>query len=219
MQFTQRDEARSRGAVQKVRAKTDYTENRKRRIKSVTLLQPLSFMKTCHWTLLFRVMPPLVAAIALPGCIFLSSNRRTYDVSSNPAWWGEMHRGEIVALNEDTLLDGSKLTLGAFKDNGTYDSQRLFGGPITVEMFKANPGKYWEDLHSLPKATRFRCIKLARWYSYTSSGYNISAEILDGEFKGKIVCIYPYGGEPDKKGSFKLKPASLVHPVEQGAER
>jgi hypothetical protein len=163
----------------------------------------------------FQMVPALFAAIALTGCLDLFIDARTYDVSSNPAWWGELHRGEIVALNEDTLLDRSRLTLGAVKDTDTYNSQQLFGGPITVDMFKANPGKYWEDLHLLKKGTMFRCIRLERWYTFNASGYCISAEILDGELKGKIVGIYPFGGEPDKKGSLKLKPASLVHPVEQ----
>jgi len=171
-------------------------------------------MKIRRLSRLFQVMLLLVAAIALPGCFFFSGNGHTYDVTSKPAWWGDMHLGEIVALNEDTLLDGAKLTLGATKDNDTYNSQQLFGGPITVEMFKANPGKYWEDLHLLKKRTRFRCLRLERWFSFNASGYCITAEILVGELKGKIVGIYPYGGEPDKKGSLKLGPNHLVHPVE-----
>ncbi len=161
------------------------------------------------------MVPALVAAIALTGCLEIFGDGRTYDVTSNPAWWGEMHRGQIVALNEDTLLDGSKLTLGAFKDTANYDSQRLFGGPITVEMFKANPGKCWKDLHLLTNGTRFRCIKLERCFSYTTMGYSISAEILDGAIKGKIVYIDPFAGDPDKKGTLKLGPNCLVHPVVQ----
>jgi len=170
---------------------------------------------SCPVKQFFQMVSALVAVFVLSGCMFTGFGMRAYDVSADPSWWGELHKGEILALNEDTLLNGVELTLGAFKDTGNYDSQRIFGGPITVDMFKANPGKYWDDLHLLRKGTRFRCIKLERWFSDNASGYSINGEILDGEFKGKIACIIPFGGDPRKKGSLKLKPASLVHPVEQ----
>lgn len=137
-----------------------------------------------------------------------------YDVTSKPAWWGEMHRGEVLALNRDTLLNDRALELSASKDTGTYNSDLIFGHTITVEMFKANPWKYWEDLHLLPKGTRLRCVKLERWFSDEGKTYRISAEILDGEFKGRIGFVCPWG-DPNKKGSLKLGPYSLVHPVEQ----
>jgi hypothetical protein len=125
-----------------------------------------------------------------------------------------MHRGEIVAVNEDTLLNGVELTLGAFKETSNYDSQATFGRSITVEMFKANPGKYWEDLHLLPKGTRLQCIKLSRCFTENTSGYTIIADILDGQFKGGIAYIAPRGGDPNKQGTLKLGPNCLVHPVE-----
>ncbi len=165
-------------------------------------------------------MLPVAGALVFTGCIALRDNVTffwgpiSYDVTSKPAWWGEMHRGEIVALNDDTLLNGGRLTLGAYKETGTYSSGAIFKRSITVEMFKANPGKYWEDLHLLPKGTRFRCKKLERFFSSNTRDYIITAEILDGEFNGKTASIEPYGGNPDKKGSMKLGPNCLVHAVE-----
>jgi len=126
-----------------------------------------------------------------------------------------MYRGEVVSLNQDTLLNGVGLTLSAYKNTDTYDSNAIFGHSITVEMFKANPGKYWDDLHLISKGTRLRCVKLERYFSSVGSDYVVSAEILDGDFKGKVVCINPVWGDVNKKGSLKLGPYSLVHPVEQ----
>jgi hypothetical protein len=161
-------------------------------------------------------MLPLAAALVLTGCIFQGSvlPPRSYDVSSNPAWWGKLHRGEILELNKDVLLNGTELTESAYKVTDTYDSNAIFGSSITVEMFKTNPGKYWDDLHLLPKGTRFRCVKLERYFSPVGKSYDLSAEILDGELKGKVACINPIWGDPDKKGSLELGPYSLVHPVE-----
>jgi hypothetical protein len=163
----------------------------------------------------FQKLLPLAAALLLTGCMGSPFSPRLYDVSSNPAWWGEMYRGEILALNQDTLLNGAGLELSAYKNTDTYDSNAIFGHSITVEMFKANPGKYWDDLHLLSKGTRLRCVKLGRYFSSVGSSYELDAEILDGEFKGKVVCVSPVWGEPEKKGSLKLGPYSLVHPVEQ----
>ena len=166
--------------------------------------------------LFFQITLPLVAALVLTGCIFQGSilPPRSYDVSSNPAWWGKLHRGEILELNKDVLLNGTELTESAYKETDNYDPKVPTHQNVTVEMFKANPGKYWNDLHLLPKGTRFRCVKLERYFSSLGKSYALRAEIIDGEFKGKVACINPIWGDPDKKGSLELGPYSLVHPVE-----
>jgi len=81
-------------------------------------------------------------------------------------------------------------------------------------MFKDNPGKYWDDLHLLTKGTRFRCVKLERYFSSVLDYYRLSCEILDGEYKGKIVYIEPLLGDPTRKASLELGPYALVHPVD-----
>jgi len=156
----------------------------------------------------------LILVFAVTGCMVTGFGMRTHDVTSDPSWWGELHKGEILALNQDTLLNGVELTLAASKDVPGYNSQAIFHRTITVEMFKANPGKYWEDLHLIPQGTRLRAVKLGRWFSNNSSGYCISAIFLDGDFRNKIVPLDPYGGDPKKKGSLRLGPNCLVHPVE-----
>ena len=154
------------------------------------------------------------AALSLAGCFGSFLEPRSYDVTSGAAWWGELHLNEVLELNQDTLLSGHALELSTRKVTSTLGTEKLFGGPITVEMFKANPGKYWEDLHLLPKGTKLRCVKLERWLSSEGKDYLISAIILDGEFKGTIAYVIPWG-DPDKKGSLQLGPYSLVHPAEQ----
>ena len=156
----------------------------------------------------------LFTAFFFVGCMGSPFPARVYNVSSNPAWWGELHLGEVLALNQDTLLSGVELTMIAYKITDTYNSTAIFGQNITVEMFKANPGKYWEDLHLIPQGTRLRCVKLERYYSDVISEYMLSVEIQDGDFKGRIVYLNPLEGDPDEKGTLKLGPHSLVHPVE-----
>jgi hypothetical protein len=122
--------------------------------------------------------------------------------------------GEVLALNEDTLLNGEDLTLRAYKDTGQYDPKVPPHQKISVEMFKGNPGKYWDDLHLLPKGTRLRCVKLGRFFGNEGRHYLLSVEILDGEFKGKVVYVGPVAGDPKQIGTLQLIPSSLVHPVE-----
>jgi hypothetical protein len=162
-----------------------------------------------------RVVGLLVIPVfVLGGCMFTGFGMRAYDVSSDPSWWGELHKGEVLSLNQDTLLNGVELTLGATKATPDYDSQSIFHSSITVEMFKSNPGKYWADLHLLPNGTTFRCDKLTRWFADNGNGYTVYGVILTGGFKGRTIPIDPCWGDANKKGSLKLGPSCLVHPVE-----
>ena len=56
----------------------------------------------------------------------------------------------------------------------------------------------------LSRGTRLQCVKLVRFYTTEDSGYTVWAEILDGEFKGRIVAISGYVfGSPDYKGRLR----------------
>lgn len=144
-----------------------------------------------------------IAAI-VNGCFGYLLTERRYDVTSDPAWWGNMHRYQVLELKHDVLLSGGRLTGAAYKETDTYSSLALFHQNVTVEMFKANPGKYWTDLHLISKGTRLRCVKLERYSTSENSTYIVSGEILDGEFKGTIVEIPCASGNPHKKGSLRL---------------
>jgi hypothetical protein len=160
-------------------------------------------------TCLFRRTLPLAAALFLTGCM----GPRAYDVTSQPAWWGDLRLNEVVELNQDTLLNGGVLELTSRKfTRSNYDTQRVFGVNVTVEMFKTDPGGYWADLYLVRKGTQLRCVKLERWFSSDTAVYRVSAEILTGELKGKIAYLVPWG-DPRKKGSLELGPHPLVHPL------
>ena len=148
----------------------------------------------------------------MTGCICFPLTRR-YDATADPGWWGELHRGEILVLKQDALLNSHLITLKAYKNTDTYDSTKLFGGSVTVDMFKANPGKYWEDLHLLPQGTRLRCVRLERFFEENGSSYALSVEILDEEFKGQVVYLFETTGDARKKGSLRLIPGTFVEPA------
>ncbi len=167
------------------------------------------FMKNCLLSRLLQIMLPVAAAVLLAGCM---GNPSAYahqdDVTSKPAWWGHMHLNEVLELKRDALLDGGELWTSAFNDQET----RLVN--VTVDLFKANPGKYRATLHLLPKGTKFRCIRLIRWFHPVNTCYYIDAEILEGECKGHVVGVAGVWGDPRKKGSLMLGTNSLLRPVE-----
>jgi hypothetical protein len=170
-------------------------------------------MKDYPVTRLLKWTLPLAAAFALAGC----ANPHASDVSSNAAWWGEMHRGERVALKQDTLLNGSVLQLVARKNvRSGYHYEKIFGDAVTVQMFEANPQGFWNDLYLLPRGTELKCVKLERWFSDEGPLYLITTEILDGAHKGQIAYLIPYG-DPYQKGSLELGPSPLVRPLEIAA--
>jgi hypothetical protein len=167
-------------------------------------------MRDYRITHFFQRTLPLAAALVMTGCL----GPRAYDVTSKPAWWGEMRLNEVVELNQDALVNGGELVKSARKFTRTgYEAQRTYGVNVTVEMFRSNPQGYWADLYLLPKGTMFRCVKLERWFSEDGALYRVSGEILSGDHKGQIVFIIPYG-DPYQKGSLELGPSPLVRPVE-----
>jgi hypothetical protein len=122
-----------------------------------------------------------------------------------------MHRNEILEANEDLLLDGVRLTTGAYNDSTMSDPSRR---TVTPEMFKSNPGKYWSGLYLIPKGTRFRCVRLERYWTSEYSTYKVWAEILDGECKGKVVSTFCATGDVSKKGSLRMT-KDMLHPVDE----
>jgi len=144
--------------------------------------------------------------LVLSGCLsprYFSN--KTVDVTNNPDWWGQLAKGEVIELKQDALLNDNLLTLNASKVTDNYDSSALFGGDITVEKYRSNPNKYWPDLRLLPKGTRLQCVKLERFYSLEYSTYRVYAEILNGDFQGKVVDLgYFASGDTRKKGSLIL---------------
>ena len=165
-------------------------------------------MREYRMTHFFQRMLPLAAALVLAGC----TGPRAYDVTSKPKWWGELKLNDVVELSQDTLLNGGVLELTARKFTQTgYDEERTYGVNVTVEMFRSNPEGFWADLFLVPKGTRLRCVKLERWFSANASAYRLSLEVLDGDFKGNIVYLVPWG-DPNKEGSLELGPHPLVRP-------
>jgi hypothetical protein len=144
--------------------------------------------------------------LLVSGC--LSSryfHNKTVDETNNPAWWGELAKGEVIELNQDALLNDNLLTLNASKITDHYDSSALFGGDITVDKYRSNPKKYWPELRLLPKGTRLQCVKLELFYSLEYSTYRVYAQILNGDFQGKVVNLgYFASGDTRKKRSLVL---------------
>ena len=167
-------------------------------------------MSTCRKSVFIAVV--LLALSTLTGCVIFHD--RWIDETHNPGWWGELHLNAILISTQDVLLNGILVTEAAYKNTGYYDSGALFGSEITAEMFKANPGKYWSDLHLLPKGTRFRRVKLQRHFSFEYSDCELSAEILNGEFKGMVVVLSNIGGDPRKKGSLRIGRNDYLRPVD-----
>jgi ABC-type Fe3+ transport system substrate-binding protein len=57
-------------------------------------------------------------------------------------------------------------------------------------------------------------VKLVRLFSFEYSRYVIWAEILDGEFKGKVVDLGGFtSGDPNRKGSLVLY-SKFLEPVQ-----
>ena len=81
---------------------------------------------------------------------------------------------------------------------------------IKIEMYKANPNR-WPELGIVKQGTRLRCVKLERFFNLEFSAYRIYAEILDGEFKGKLVALFGVNGDPGKKGSLRLNTGFFEH--------
>ena len=167
-------------------------------------------MKTPSFICLSKTVITL-ALVFLSGCMGSMIPPRMHDVTSNPSWWGEVHPGEIFVLKQDTLLNGEELTDSAYKHTDTYNSDKMFGGSISVEMFKANPGKYWNDLHLLQKGTKLRCVKIVRWLSDVDQTYFVVTEIQGEQFKAKLARFRAIG-DPHLKGSLKLGAYSFVEP-------
>jgi hypothetical protein len=137
------------------------------------------------------------------------------DVTRRPEWWGEVHRGDIVELKQDTLLNAGLLTLSAYKITDTYDSTRLFKSNISVEMFKANPNGYWSDLHLLKAGTKLRLDRLERYFAPGVVSYlALYGKVLEGEQAGALAKI-PARGSAYQKGSLALWPNSMVRLVPQ----
>jgi len=123
-------------------------------------------MKDCQITHFLKWTLPLAATLVLTGCAW----PRVHDVTSKPAWWGELRQGEVVELKQDTLLSDGLLDVTARKFTRTgYHSEKIYGPSITVEMFRSNRDGFWNDLYLLPKGTRLRCVKLERWFSRHSA--------------------------------------------------
>ena len=158
-----------------------------------------------------RVVFVLGLILTLSGCRAFSN--KTIDVTNNPQWWGQLACKEMLQLKQDTLLNGKLLTSHAYKITDHYDSSALFGGTVSVEKYKANPNKFWPELHLLAKGTRVRCVRLERFFSFEFSAYRVYAEILEGEFKGRVVGLGSFvSGLPDTKGSLVLN-TNFFEPV------
>ena len=128
---------------------------------------------------------------------------RHVDVTHSPKWWGDMHLGEVLRLNTDAFLSGNTITSGIYRSEGTNGPRSYLDNETSLKMYKANPTN-WPDLHLLSKGTRFRCVKLERFYSVESARYYVYGETLDGEFRGTILLLPCALGNPSKKGSLRF---------------
>jgi hypothetical protein len=142
------------------------------------------------------------------GCLMF--HNRTIDETNLPAWWGELQKGEVLQLKQDALLEGMSLMLGAWIPTETPGINH----GISVEQYKADPAKFsqYAEIHLVVSGTRLRCVKLERFYTFETNEYRVYAEILDGDFKGRIVSI-PAIGDANIKGRLRLN-ANFLEPVQ-----
>jgi len=152
-----------------------------------------------------RVVFVLGLILTLSGCRAFSN--KTVDVTNDPNWWGELKHNRFVRLKEDSLINGEALS-GSYvhKSLGKYQDQI-----IKIEEYKANPSR-WPELSIVKQGTRLRCVKLERFFSFEFSDYRVYAEILDGEFRGKVVALFGVYGYPEKKGSLRIN-TQFLEPV------
>jgi hypothetical protein len=140
----------------------------------------------------------------LIGCLYFHD--RSVDVTDYPAWWGKLHRDDVVQLEKDELYNGVGISRSFWMTTGPSGK----GENITVEQFKADRSRYsrWPEIQLLPRGTKMSCTKLARFFSIEVSSYVMTLEILDGEFKGKNAILsggYLFGNARTK-GSLALDP-------------
>jgi len=120
----------------------------------------------------------------------------------------------VVRLKEDSLMNDGALCGGYVHKSLGKNQDQI----IKIEMYKANPS-HWPELSIVNQGTRLRCVKLERFFSFEFSAYRIYAEILDGEFKGKVVALFGVNGDPGKKGSLRLNTAFFEHVQENVSVR
>ena len=160
-----------------------------------------------------RLNNGLVVCLLCALCFSCSTtvfHDRVIDVTGQPEWWGESHRGQILCVKQDMLLSGNGIDMRADVDSGPIVRNR--SRTISVETFKADPTK-WPTIQLVPAGTRLRCARLERVIAYATIGYNLYAEILDGDQRGRVVYVPSGMGDPRKKGSFRLT-TFFVEPCE-----
>ena len=148
----------------------------------------------------------------LSGC--LTTRPSEVDVTNKPEWWGILRPNQLVRLKADALLYKTDLDFTVFNYDKKNPMHIPLGVPITADMVKAEPQKYWAGLHVVQAGTRLRLCRLVRYQNTQDTGYLLYAEIMDGEFKGKIVRVPFAIGSPKKPGTLRLNPYLPVEPVD-----
>ncbi len=154
-----------------------------------------------------RLLTQMGLLVLITGCFsprYFSN--KIVDVTNKPAWWGELRDSRVIRLKEDSLINDGALCGGyVHKSLGKHQDET-----IKIEMYKSNPSR-WPELSIVKQGTRLRCVKLERFFALEFSDYRIYAEILDGEFEGKVVALFGVNGDTGKKGSLRLNPGFFEH--------
>src|ERR1700752_4866654 len=112
----------------------------------------------------------VVALCLLAGFCGCTTDQRI-DVTNKPEWWGQLHVNELVRLKADALLRGQQLHFQLVNYNPKDPLGIPVGSPITADMVRAEPQRYWSDLLIIPKGTRLRLTKLERYRTSETTGY------------------------------------------------
>lgn len=127
----------------------------------------------------------------LNGC--LAFHNETINVTNNSAWWGELHKGEMLQTKQEAFLS---LKTKEWIVTGAYGA----GETVSIEQYKADPDRYsrWPWLRVLSKGTRMRCVKLERFYTFETSEYRVYAEVLMEISKVKLF-LFPRSEIPAQR--------------------
>jgi hypothetical protein len=148
-----------------------------------------------------KILHAVLAAFSLvlitSGCILLPVSvggywPRTINVTSKIAWWGELGTNRIVRLKVDSMIyNGGLENRVVQKDLGNYRVEN-----IKIEEYKANPSR-WPEIGLVKQGTILRCTRLERYFFSESAFMRLDAEIIDGDFKGRVVPIgsFTQGGD------------------------
>lgn len=150
-----------------------------------------------------HILSILVAFSASSCEKILPVSDRRIEVSNDRLWWGDLDPNVFWELKENVILEHEAL----------ITQTRFHGGIVYAKDIEKINKESPTGLYVVNKGTQIKLLGLERAMQTTFNYYNIKAEILNGEHKGKRVSLHLMTkGDVNEKGS--LRPdAAYLKPV------